>query len=75
MNFDIIRSNVNLNFHFKLVQGMTLILILYIDDLLLTSSGPLVINHKKDFGLRYTSRDKNLYTLMIIGLNALSYFG
>jgi len=54
-------SSSDLNLHFKLVQGMTLIMVLYIDDLFLTGSEPSMIKRKKDCGQRYTSIDMRLY--------------
>jgi len=53
MKFDITRS--------ELVQNMTLILILYIEDIILIGSGPLMIKLKKDGGVSYTYRDMSLY--------------
>eukprot|EP00253_Pinus_taeda_P032760 PITA_32760 len=37
------RSYVDPNVYFKVVQGMSLILVLYVDDLFLTGSKPLII--------------------------------
>ena len=64
------RSSVDLIRYFKLFQSMTLILVLYINELFLIGSEPLMIEHKKDFsfelemkylGLRYTSKDMKLH--------------
>lgn len=52
VKLEITRSN--------LVQGMTLNLILYIDDQFLIGGVPLMIKHKEDFDMRYTYKGMSL---------------
>ena len=43
-----IRSNVNPIIYFKVDKGMSLILVLYVDDLFFTSIKPMMIECKRD---------------------------
>lgn len=54
------RSNVNPNIYFKVVQGMPLILVLYVDDLFLTGSEPLMIECKRDLASKFEMKDLGL---------------
>jgi len=47
------RSNVDPNLYFKVVQGMLLILVLYVDDLFLIGSEPLMIECKMDLASKF----------------------
>jgi len=57
MKFGFTRRNVDPNLYFKVVQGMPLILVLYVDDLFLTCSEPLMIECKRklasEFEMKY----------------------
>jgi len=48
MKLGFTRSNVNPNLYFKIVQGMPLILVLYVNELFFTSGEPLIIQCKRD---------------------------
>lgn len=43
MKLGFTRSNVDPNFYFKTIQGMHLILVLYVYDLFLTGGEPLIL--------------------------------
>lgn len=45
------RSNVNPNLIFKVVQGMPLILVLYVDDLFLTGVDSLILECKRELAI------------------------
>ena len=48
-----IRSNANPNLYFKVLQSMPLILVLYVDDLFLTGSEPLMIECKRKLASKF----------------------
>lgn len=54
------RSNVDPNLYFKVVQGMLLILVLYVDDLFLTGSDPLMIKCKRELASKFKMKDLGL---------------
>jgi len=54
------RSNVNPNLYFKVVQVMPLILVLYVDDLLLIGSEPLMIECKRKLASKFEMKDLGL---------------
>ena len=47
------RGNADPNLYFKVVQGMPLILVLYVDDLFLTCSEPLMIKCKRELASEF----------------------
>jgi len=51
------RNNVDSNLYFKVVQRMPLILVLYVDDLFLTSSEPLMLKCKRDLTSKFEMKD------------------
>ena len=55
-----IRSNFDPNLHFKVVQGMSFILVSYVDDLFLTSSEPLMIECKRELAFEFKMKDLGL---------------
>lgn len=54
------RSNVDTNLYFKVFQGMSLILVLYIDDLFLKGSEPLMIECKRELSSEFQMKDLGL---------------
>eukprot|EP00253_Pinus_taeda_P002672 PITA_02672 len=54
------RSNVVPNLYFKLVHSMSLILVLYLDNLFLTSSEPLMIECKREPTFEFEMKDPGL---------------
>jgi len=52
-----LRSSVDPNLYFKIVQAMPLILVLYVDDLFLTGSEPLMIECKRKLAFEFEMRD------------------
>ena len=54
------RSNADPNLYFKVVQGMSLILVLYVDNLFLTSSEPLMIECKRELSFEFEMKDLGL---------------
>ena len=56
------RSNADPNHYFKVVQGMPLILVLYVDDLFLTGSEPLMIKCKRELESEFQMKDLGLNT-------------
>jgi len=48
MKLGFTRSNVDPNLYFNIVQGMPMILVLYVDDLFLIGSEPLMIECKRE---------------------------
>jgi len=55
-----IRSNVDPRLYLKVVQGMLLILVLYVDDLFLTGSEPLMIECKREISYEFEIKDLGL---------------
>ena len=51
------RRNVDPNLYFKVVQGMSLILVLYVDDLFLKGSEPVMIKCKRDLASEFDMKD------------------
>lgn len=60
MKLGFTRSNADLNFYFKVVKGMPLILVLYVDDLFLTGSEPLMIKCKRKLASKFEMKDLGL---------------
>ena len=60
MKLGFTRSNVDPNLYFKVVQGMPLILVLYVDDLFLTSSKPLMLKCKRELAFEFDTKDLSL---------------
>lgn len=56
----ITRSNGDPNLYFKVVQGMPLILVLYVDDIFLACSEPLMIECKRDLASYFKMKDLGL---------------
>ena len=54
------RRNVDLNLYFNVVQGMSLILVLYVDDLFFTSTEPLMIDCKRELAYEFEMKDLGL---------------
>eukprot|EP00253_Pinus_taeda_P017265 PITA_17265 len=54
------RSDVDPNLYFKLVQGVPLILVLYVDDLFLRGSEPLMIECKRKLVSKFEMKDPGL---------------
>lgn len=54
------RSNADPNLYFKVVQGMALILVLYVNDLFLTSSEPLMLEYKRELTSEFEKMDLGL---------------
>jgi len=54
------RKNVDPNLYFKVVQGILLILILYVDDIFLKVSEPLMIDCKRELASKYEMKDLGL---------------
>lgn len=54
------RSNVDLNLYFKVVQVMPLILVLYVDNLFLIGSMPLMLECKRDLSFEFEMKDLGL---------------
>jgi len=54
------RRNVDLNLYFKVVQDMPLILVLYVDDLFLTGSEPLMLKCKRELTFEFEMKDLGL---------------
>jgi len=54
------RSNVDPKFYFNVVQGMPLILVLYVDDLFLIGSEPLMIECKRKLASKFEMKDLGL---------------
>jgi len=54
------RSNVHPNLYLKVVQGMSLILVLYVDDLFLTGSEPLMSEYKMEPTSKFKMKDLGL---------------
>lgn len=52
--------NVDPNLYFKVIQGMLLILVLYVDDLFLTSDEPLMIKCKRKLASEFEMKDIGL---------------
>lgn len=53
-------SNVDPNLYFKVVQGMPLILVLYVDNLFFTGSEPLMIECKRKLASKFEMKDLGL---------------
>ena len=51
------RSSVDSNLYFKVVQGMRFILVLYVDDLVLRGSEPLMIECERDLASEFDMKD------------------
>ena len=60
VNFGFTRRNVDPNLYFKVVQGMSLILVLYVDDIFLTGSDPLIIKYKRELASEFEMKDLGL---------------
>eukprot|EP00253_Pinus_taeda_P030515 PITA_30515 len=54
------RSNADPNLYFKVVQGMPLILVLYVDDLFLKGGEPLMIECKRKLAFEFEMKDLGL---------------
>ena len=54
------RSNVDPNLYFKVVQGMSLILVLYVENIFLTGSEPLMIECKRELASEFNMKDLRL---------------
>lgn len=57
MKLGFTRRNVHPNLYFKVVQGMPLIFVLYVDDLFLRGSEPLMIECKKKLSSKFEMKD------------------
>ena len=55
-----IRINADLNLYFRAVQGMSLILVLYVDNLFMTGSDPLMIECKRELVSKFEMKDLGL---------------
>jgi len=60
MNLGFTRSNFDPNLYFKVVQGIPLILVLYVDDLFVIGSEPLMIECKRDLAFEFEMKDLGL---------------
>lgn len=60
MKLGFTRSNVDPKLYFTVVQGMPLILFLYVDDLFFTSSEPLMIECKRELASKFEMKDLGL---------------
>lgn len=54
------RSNVDPNLYFKVVQVMSLILVLYVDNLFLIGSDPLMIECKRELASEFEMKNLRL---------------
>ena len=54
------RSNADPNLYFKVVKGKPLILVLYVDDLFLTSADPLIHQCKRELAAEFEMKDLGL---------------
>ena len=64
MKLEFTRSNVNPNLYFKVIQGIPLILVLYVDDIFLTGSEPSMIECKRKLASNFEMK----------GLGLMHYF-
>lgn len=60
MKLGFTRNNADPNLYFKMVQGMPLILVLYIDDLFLTGGEPLTLQCKRELAFEFERKDLHL---------------
>jgi len=74
MKLGFIRRNFDPNLYFKVVQGMPLILVLYVEDLFLTSSETLMIECKRELASEFEMKDFGLM-LYFLGLEVWQRLG
>jgi len=60
MKLGFIRSKANSNLYFKIVQGMPLFLVLYVNDIFLIGSEPLMIEYKRKLAYEFEMKDLGL---------------
>ena len=60
VNLGFTRSNVDPNLYFKVVQGMSLILALYVDNLFTIGSEPLMMECKRELASEFEMKDLGL---------------
>ena len=60
MKLGFTRSNVDPNLYFKVVQGKTLSLVLYVDKLFLTGAEPLIHQCKRELAAEFEMKDLGL---------------
>lgn len=60
MKLGFIRSEANPNLYFKVEKDMPLILVLYVDDLFLTSADPLIYQCKRELASEFEMKDLGL---------------
>ena len=60
MKLGFTRSNVDPNLYFKVVQGMLLILVVYVYDLFLIGSENLMMECKRDLASEFEMKDLGL---------------
>ena len=60
MKLGFTRSNADPNLYFKVVQGMPLILVLYVDVLFLAGGEPLVLQCKRELAFEFEMKDPHL---------------
>jgi len=53
MKLGFIRGKVDPNLYFKVVQGTSLVLVLYVDDLFLIASEPLMMKCKREITYKF----------------------
>lgn len=54
------KTNVDQNLYFKTIQGMPMILVLYVDDLFMTGSEPLILQCKRELASEFEMKDLHL---------------
>lgn len=54
------RSSVYPNLYFKTIQGMPLILVLYVDDIILIGADPLILECKRELASEFEMKDLGL---------------
>ena len=54
------KSNANMNLYFKVVKGKPFILVLYVDDLFMIGTEPLIIQCKRDLSSEFEMKDLGL---------------
>ena len=60
MKLGFTRSNADLNFYFKVDREKLLILVLYVDDLFLTSADPPIHQCKRELASKFEMKDLGL---------------
>ena len=65
MKFGFTKSDVDSNLYYKVVQGDTLILVLYVDDLFLTGVERLVSWCKKQLSSEFEMKDLGLMHFLL----------